>query len=124
MVKKLVMLDVGMMDTMTTQETIVRMFYQLWFACAYIIGQVFSKLLAFYFYKLMYWSIFTPIRIVDKPPAHFKESIRIVDMFYPYYYLWKRFFTDQMDVFNLDFPKCSLLYMVSPFSPFALLPCF
>lgn len=115
LVKKLVLLDVGMLkpEEAPVKDLLIILCYQWWFAIAYLIARVINVSIADGIFKLF----FTPvIRNVVSPCPHDSLTIPIEDMnvnlCYPYYQFWKGQFSGSQ--FNPKFPSCPILFMVSP----------
>lgn len=110
-VSRLVLCDVGMVDPFALPVLTIPyiLFYQVFFAIAYILSQVVS----FSVGNAMFWGIkaFSFMMPTPDDRFHLPVSEITVRKCYPYYYLWKRLLTGTM--LKAKFPTCPLLFMVS-----------
>ena len=111
-VKKVVALDVGLGLTKNIREIGVLLFYQLWFAIAYVISQAINYQLGNLFFKLF---LFLPfIKYISPTPhdtLHRPISEISVHLCYPYYHLWKGLLFDKVRLRPPRFPSCPVLYL-------------
>jgi pimeloyl-ACP methyl ester carboxylesterase len=112
-IKKLVLLDVGMLDVFTVSLTsmIYITMYQVWNALSFIVSRIFGVTIGTIFMGLFYLPIFKPLWPTrnEIPPVPRKE-IR-ADKCYPYFHLWKQLLTT-LKVPKVDFPRMPTLYLV------------
>lgn len=109
---KLVLCDVGMVDPFALPVATIPyiIFYQIYFAVAYIIAQVISFQLG----NTLFWALKRYFQFMMPTPNdrfHLPESEITVHKCYPYYYLWRRLLTGTM--LKVKFPTCPLLFLVS-----------
>lgn len=110
-VSKLILCDVGMVDPFSLPVLTIPyiIFYQVYFAIAYIISQAISMHLG----NTMFWSLKKYFQFMMPTPHdrfHLAEKEITVQKCYPYYYMWKRLLTGTM--LKAKFPACPLLFLV------------
>ncbi len=110
-VKKLVLLDVGMVTPFTAslKSLLYVSMYQIWFVISFLVSRVIGAYLGTIFMGIFYLPIFKPLwPSYDRPPVPRREIS--VNKCYPYLYLWKDLLSLKFP--NITFPICPTLYMV------------
>lgn len=113
-VKKLVLLDVGMVTPFTAslKSLLYVSMYQIWFVISFLASRVIGAYLGTIFMGIFYLPIFKPLwPSYDRPPVPRREIS--VNKCYPYLYLWKDLLSLKFP--NITFPICPTLYMVSDY---------
>jgi pimeloyl-ACP methyl ester carboxylesterase len=111
LVKKVILLDVGMLKptTIPFKNLCLIILYQWWFAFAYIVSQLLSvalgNLIYFAYFKLVFLHI-SPSERVDIPD----EEMTVLKC-YPYFQYWKAWIMGRIK--DPAFPSCPVLFMVS-----------
>lgn len=110
-VKKLVLLDVGMVTPFTAslKSLIYVTMYQVWFVLSFLVSRVLGSFIGTIFMGLFFLPIFRPLWPSYDPPPVPRNEVR-VDKCYPYFHLWKDLIRFKMP--DWTFPKCPTLYLV------------
>lgn len=111
-VKRLVTIDIGIVNFPKLSQVFYLVFYQWAFAWCYFFSQVLGKsvgnALFYAFLMLLYICPFLGPAPYDKPPRPLSE-LR-VDMCYPYYRFWVNYLTGRQIM--PKFPSCPVLFLV------------
>lgn len=116
MVRKLVLLDVGMIKLFTSSldQLLFIAIYQSWFAISFIVSQTLSRylgqLMLFVFSLPIFASMFKGIWEEREVGTRMGRDDKVVLRCYPYYHLWKLLLSNT--IVYPHFPTCPLLYLV------------
>lgn len=115
-VKKLALVDVGMIKMTTASPTQIAFIamYQSWFAICFAVSQLVSLSIAHFMFLIFTLPIFAPLfkglweetAVGDR----MKRDKKVVLRCYPYFHLWKMLLTGTTKYPH--FPTCPLLYLV------------
>lgn len=111
-VKKLTLVDVGMLTIKTAEPSQLAfiLMYQLWYGICYIVGQIFSKWLATIMIKLFTLPIFSPLFVgVEEGRQRMQDDKDIVLRCYVYYQMWRAVATGTMK--DPKMPSCPILFL-------------
>ena len=111
-VKKLALLDVGMLSVHTAAPSQLAfiMMYQVWYSICYIISQIFSKGLASILVHLFSLPIFSSLFVgVEEVKPRMRVDNNVVLRCYVYYQMWKGILTGTMK--DPKMPTCPVLFL-------------
>lgn len=112
-VEKIVQLDLTLSkstEVLSQEGCAVLLAYQWWFALAYLSAQLLGKTfgrLIFHFSVVVLMPLVSPLVKSEKIPRKLSDSM--VNMGYPYYYVWKGILSSSLP--PMEFPTCPLLFM-------------
>lgn len=115
-VKKLVLIDVGMikLHTASLEQIAFIAMYQSWFAISFVISQLISRTLGhlmLYLFALPWFApLFTGLWEGSEVGDRMQRDDKVVLRCYPYFQIWKLLLTNT--IVYPHFPTCPLLYLV------------
>lgn len=112
-VKRIVLIDVGIVKASCSWSTLLIIFYQWTFSFAYVLSQIFGraagKSVLAIFYLVTSFLPFLRVSPDDKNLHRNKDEVN-VEMCYIYFQFWKEFFKN-FRLIKPNFPVCKMLYL-------------